>query len=89
MRTLRAPAYPDVVCTDEDRQRFDRLYDDLVRVLGLSPADALLHAATQYQLGFDVRGPFEKRKRRKKVAMYTAHERGEEGAAAPDLDPPG
>lgn len=89
MTTLRAPAYPDVVRTDEDRQRFDRLYDDLVRVLGLSPADALLHAATQYQLGFDVRGPFEKRKRRKKVAMQTAHERGEGGTAPPDLEPPG
>jgi len=88
MATLRAPAYPDVVRTDEDRQRFDRLYDDLVRVLGLSPADALLHAATQYQLGFDVRGPFEKRKRRKKVAMQTAYERGE-GGAPPDLEPPG
>jgi len=86
---LHAPAYPDVVRTDEDRQRFDRLYDDLVRVLGLGPADALLHAATQYQLGFDVRGPFEKRKRRKKVALQTAHERGEEGAAPPDLEPPG
>ena len=88
MTTLRAPAYPDVVRTDEDRQRFDRLYDDLVRVLGLSPADALLHAATQYQLGFDVRGPFEKRKRRKRVPMQTAHGRREEGAVPPDLDPP-
>jgi len=86
--TLRAPAYPDVVRTDEDRQRFDRLYDDLVRVLGLSPADALLHAATQYQLGFDVRGPFEKRKRRKRVPMQTAHDRLEEGAVPPDLEPP-
>lgn len=89
MTTLRAPAYPDVVRTDEDRQRFDRLYDDLVRVLGLAPSDALLHAATQYQLGFDVRGPFEKRKRRKKVALQTAYERGEEGAAPPDMEPPG
>ena len=88
MSTLHSPAYPDVVRTDEDRQRFDRLYDDLVRVLGLSPPDALLHAATQYQLGFDVRGPFEKRKRRKKVAMMTAYERGE-GGAPPDLEPPG
>ena len=41
--------------TDEDRERFDRLYDDLVRVLGLSPAEALLNAATQFELGFDVR----------------------------------
>ena len=88
MTTLRAPGYPDVVRTDEDRQRFDRLYDDLVRVLGLSPADALLNAASQYQLGFDVRGPFEKRKRRKKVSAQTAYERGE-GGPAPDLEPPG
>jgi hypothetical protein len=64
---LRAPAYPDVVRTDEDRERFDRLYDDLVRVTGLEPPDALLHAATQFHLGFDVRAPLEKRKRRKKV----------------------
>lgn len=64
---LRAPAYPDVVRTDEDRERFDRLYDDLVRVTGLRTADALLHAATQFHLGFDVRAPFEKRKRRRKV----------------------
>jgi hypothetical protein len=50
-----------------------------------------LNAATQFELGFDVRGPFEKRKRRKKVAMQTAHERGEEGAEPLpfDLDPPG
>jgi hypothetical protein len=60
-------------------------------VLGLSPAEALLNAATQFELGFDVRGPFEKRKRRKKVAMQTAHDRREEGAAPLpfDLDPPG
>jgi hypothetical protein len=79
------------VRTDEDRDRFDRLYDDLVRVLGLSPAEALLNAATQFELGFDVRGPFEKRKRRKKVSMQTARDRGEEDAAPLpfDLDPPG
>ena len=61
-----------------------------MRVLGLSPSEALLNAATQYELGFDVRGPFEKRKRRKKVAMQTAHDRREEGAEPfPfDLDPP-
>lgn len=64
---LHAPAYPDVVRTDEDKERFDRLYDDLVRVTGLGPPDALLHAATQFQLGFDVRTALEKRKRRKKV----------------------
>src|SRR5207302_737016 len=61
---ISPPAYPDIVRTDEDRDRFGRLYDDLVRVLGLSPAEALLNAATQFELGFDVRGPFEKRKRR-------------------------
>ena len=62
-----------------------------MRVLSLSPADALLNAATQYELGFDVRGPFEKRKRRKKVAMQTAHDRREEGAEPLpfDLEPPG
>jgi len=88
---IRPPAYPDIVRSDEDRDRFDRLYDDLVRVLGLSPAEALLNAATQFELGFDVRGPFEKRKRRKKVAMQTAHDRREEGAEPLpfDLDPPG
>jgi hypothetical protein len=68
---LQPPAYPDVVRTDEERERFDRLYDDLVRVTGLGPADALLHAATQFQLGFDVRAPFEKRKRRKRVVTST------------------
>ena len=62
-----------------------------MRVLGLSPAEALLNAATQFELGFDVRGPFEKRKRRKKVAMQTADDRREEGAEPLpfDLDPPG
>lgn len=62
-----------------------------MRVLGLSPSEALLNAATQYELGFDVRGPFEKRKRRKKVAMQTAHDRREEGAEPLpfDLEPPG
>lgn len=60
-------------------------------MLGLSPAEALLNAATQFELGFDVRGPFEKRKRRNKVAMQTAHDRREEGAEPPpfDLEPPG
>ena len=84
------PAYPDIVRTDEDRDRFGRLYDDLVRVLGLSPAEALLNAATQFELGFDVRGPFEKRKRRNKVAMRTADDRGEGTEPPPfDLEPPG
>lgn len=60
-----------------------------MRVLGLSPAEALLNAATQFELGFDVRGPFEKRKRRKKVSMQTAQDRREEGFPLPfDLDPP-
>ncbi len=89
---LEPPAYPDVVRSDEDRDRFARLYDDLVRVTGLAPADALLHAASQFQLGFDVRGAFEKRKRRKRVVAST------EGATTaaedtperpPSLDPPG
>ncbi|HLZ47357.1 MAG TPA: hypothetical protein VKR80_01750 [Candidatus Limnocylindria bacterium] len=87
---IAPPAYPDIVRSDEDRDRFDRLYDDLVRVLGLSPAEALLNAATQFELGFDVRGPFDKRKRRKKVVMQTAQDRREEGAELPfDLEPPG
>ena len=88
---LDPPAYPDVVRTDEDRERFARLYDDLVRVTGLEPPDALLHAATQFQLGFDVRAPFEKRKRRKRVVVA-----GPEGAQfsddaerPPSLEPPG
>ncbi len=79
---LDPPGYPDIVQSDEDRDRFARLYDDLVRVTGLPPADALVHAATQFTLGFDVRGPFEKRKRRKKVATNTAVE-------LPDMEPPG
>ena len=87
---IAPPAYPDIVRTDEDRDRFDRLYDDLVRVLGLYPAEALLNAATQFELGFDVRGPFDKRKRRKKIVMQTAQDRREEGAELPfDLEPPG
>ncbi len=83
------PGYPEVVRTPEDRDRFARLYDDLVRVIGLPPADALVHAATQFQLGFDVRGPFEKRKRRAKVVMGTASDRREERSPLPDLEPPG
>lgn len=87
---IRPPAYPDVVRSDEDRDRFDRLYDDLVRVLGLAPAEALLNAATQFELGFDVRGASERRKRRKRVAMQTAYDRREEGAEPPpSLEPPG
>lgn len=78
---LHAPGYPDIVRTDEDRERFDRLYDDLVRVTGLAPGDALLHAATQFQLGFDVRAPHEKRKRRAKVYPAT-------GEMIPDIPRP-
>lgn len=93
MPRLEPPAYPDVVNSDEDRDRFTRLYDDLVRVTGLSPAQALLHAATQFQLGFDVRGAFEKRKRRKKVvagADGDATVLGDDGPERPpSLDPPG
>ena len=91
MTRLQPPAFPDVVRTDDDRDRFTRLYDDLVRVTGLAPADALLNAATQFQLGFDVRGAFEKRKRRKRVVANS-----DGGPAAlddvpepPTLDPPG
>lgn len=80
---LEPPAYPDIVRTDEDRERFARLYDDLVRVTGLGKADALLHAATQFQLGFDVRAPFEKRKRRKRVVTSSP-----EGAATMSRDDP-
>ena len=61
-----------------------------MRVLDLPPAEALLNAATQFELGFDVRGPFEKRKRRNKVAMQTAEDRGEAPPSLPfDLEPPG
>lgn len=88
---LQPPGYPDVVRSDEDRERFARLYDDLVRVTGLAPGEALLHAATQFQLGFDVRAPFEKRKRRKKVIAFSAPDGSapEERDRPPSLDPPG
>lgn len=92
-KRLEPPGYPDVVRTDEDRDRFTRLYDDLVRVTGLPPADALLHAATQFQLGFDVRAPFEKRKRRKRVVTSSPDEiRGmamDDVEGPPRLEPPG
>lgn len=91
-KRLEPPGYPDVVRTEEDRERFTRLYDDLVRVTGLSPADALLHAANQFHLGFDVRAPFEKRKRRKRV-VTTSSEELRTMTADDDrplsLDPPG
>jgi len=89
---LEPPAYPDVVHSDEDRDRFARLYDDLVRVTGLTPADALLNAAAQFQYGFDVRGAFEKRKRRKKVVTNSegqAETAVDEPDRPPSLDPPG
>lgn len=94
MRTqrLEPPGFPDVVRTEDDRERFTRLYDDLVRVTGLSPADALLHAANQFHLGFDVRAPFEKRKRRKRVVTTSAEELRTMTAdddRPPSLDPPG
>ncbi|CAN5161929.1 hypothetical protein BH18CHL2_BH18CHL2_07270 [soil metagenome] len=57
-----------------------------MRVLGLAPGEALLHAAEQFQLGFDVRGPFEKRKRRRRVSMGAAGDRPD---APPGLEPPG
>lgn len=88
-KRLEPPAYPDVVRTDEDRERFARLYDDLVRVTGLEPPDALLHAATQFQLGFDVRAPFEKRKRRKKVYAAGGESAPDVTEPPPTLDPPG
>jgi hypothetical protein len=90
---VQPPGYPDVVRTDEDRERYARLYDDLVRVIGLPPGDALLHAATQFQLGFDVRGAFEKRKRRKRVVTGSAADRIDEPPERqerpPTLEPPG
>jgi hypothetical protein len=55
------------VKTDEDRARFDRLYHDLVAVIGLAPSEALLQAAAQFQLGFDAQ--LFRRKRRKKVHL--------------------
>lgn len=89
---LEPPGFPDVVKTDEDRERFTRLYDDLVRVVGLPPAEALLHAANQFHLGFDVRGPFEKRKRRKRVVTTSTEELRTltiDDDRPPSLDPPG
>lgn len=83
---LEPPAYPDIVRGDEERERFARLYDDLVRVIGMAPDDALLHATEQFTLGFDVRGPFEKRKRRKRVALG---DEPDARPAAPDREPPG
>lgn len=91
MPRLEPPAYPDVVRSDEDRERFARLYDDLVRVTGLEPPDALIHAAQQFQLGFDVRAPMEKRKRRKKVYATGGQMIPDTGEPErpPSLEPPG
>ena len=90
---LEPPAYPDIVRDDEDRERFARLYDDLVRVTGLPPAAALLNAARQFQLGFDVRGAFEKRKRRKRVVSASSADmeasKAEQPERPPSLEPPG
>lgn len=65
--TQKPLAYPPIVRSDEDRARFDRLYHDLVAVIGLAPADALLQAAAQFQLGFDAQ--LVRRKRRKRVHL--------------------
>lgn len=65
--TIKPPAYPPIVKTDEDHARFDRLYHDLVYVIGLAPAEALLQATTQFQMGFDA--ALMRRKRRKRVHM--------------------
>lgn len=83
---LEPPAYPDIVRGPEERERFARLYDDLVRVIGMATGDALLHATEQFTLGFDVRGPFEKRKRRKRVAPGGEPD---PAPAVPDREPPG
>ncbi len=69
MTTLKPPAYPPLVRSDEDRARFDRLYHDLVYVIGLPPTDALLQATAQFQLGFDA--TLTRRRRRKKVHLST------------------
>jgi hypothetical protein len=79
MTGLKPPAYPPVVKTDEDRERFDRLYHDLVYVLELAPAEALLQATAQFQLGFDAQ--LFRRKRRKKVHLAGS---GGEHVESPD-----
>ena len=64
-----------------------------MRVTGLSPAEALVNAAAQFQLGFDVRGAFERRKRRKRVVTSSegvSAESSDDGPEGPpSLDPPG
>ncbi len=69
MTTLKPPAYPPIVKSEDERARFDRLYHDLVYVIGLAPAEALLQATAQFQLGFDA--TLMRRKRRKKVHLST------------------
>lgn len=81
MSQLKPPAYPPIVKTDEDRDRFDRLYHDLVYVIGLSPAEALLQATAQFQLGFDAQ--LFRRKRRKRVHLSNAE--GEHSVSPDDV----
>lgn len=69
MTTVKPPAYPPIVKSDDDRARFDRLYHDLVYVIGLQPAEALLQATAQFQLGFDA--GLMRRKKRKRAHMST------------------
>jgi len=79
MTQLKPPAYPPIVKTDDDRSRFDRLYHDLVQTIGLTPADALLQATAQFQLGFDAQ--LFRGKRRKKVHLAGS---GGEHVVSPD-----
>jgi hypothetical protein len=84
MTKLKPPAYPPIVKSDEDRERFDRLYHDLVYVIGLAPSDALLQATVQFQFGFDATG--SRRKRRKRVHLSGP---GGEPMVSPDEGPTG
>ena len=79
MTQLKPPGYPPIVKTDDDRARFERLYHDLVQTIGLTPAEALLQATAQFQLGFDAQ--LFRRKRRKKVHLATPEG---EHAVSPD-----
>jgi hypothetical protein len=45
-----------------------------------------MNAAAQFQLGFDVRGAFEKRKRRKRVALGTPPDEAPD--TPPSMEPP-
>lgn len=73
MTTIKPPAYPPVVKTDEDHERFDRLYHDLVYVIGLAPAEALLQTTNQFQLGFDAGLMRRKKRRRAHMATPEGH----------------